>query len=78
MAEWLEKAASKVSTVTDKVSEIKTAVDKPMKRGDVSLEHNLYNAIGSSLLSGLERGGIDDESGKDFLRNVKFIKIQIW
>ena len=63
MPKWLE-------TATEAVSEIKTAAAKPMKRGDVSLEHNLYNAIGSSLLSGLERGGIDDKSGKDFLRNL--------
>ena len=63
MAKWSE-------AVVDRVAEIKTAAAKPMKKGDVSIKHNLYNAIGNSLLSGLQRGGIDDESGQDFLRNL--------
>jgi len=46
----------------------------PIKRGSMSLDHNLYSILGETLLSGLKQGRLDpravDRLSDDFKANI--------
>ena len=53
-----------------KWSKSDTTKTAPVKRGDIKLEHNLYDIIGLTLIEGVKTGRLDERKLKQFSANL--------